>query len=51
MACKSCEERRQIAATAYKTGGVKAVVKSVPTIAKHMVRNRPTITRKVKSNG
>lgn len=48
MACKSCEERRQIAAAAYKAGGVKAVVKATPAIAKHMLRNRPTIIRKEK---
>lgn len=51
MACKSCTERRQIAAAAYQAGGIKAVVKAVPKIAKHMVRNRPTITRKADSNG
>jgi hypothetical protein len=51
MPCKSCEERRQIAAAAYKAGGVKAVVKSAPAIAKHMLRNRPTIIRKDKRNG
>jgi hypothetical protein len=45
MPCKSCEERRKIVATAYKSGGVKAVVKQAPTIAKHLIRNRPVIIR------
>ena len=48
MACKSCEERRQMIASAYKAGGVKAVVKKSPVIAAHIVRNRPTIIRKDK---
>jgi hypothetical protein len=45
MPCKSCEERRQMMAAAYKSGGVKAVVKQAPAIAKHIVRNRPIIIR------
>jgi hypothetical protein len=51
MACKSCEERRLIAAAAYKSGGIKAVVQKVPMLVKHTVRNRPAIIRKDKSNG
>lgn len=49
MACKSCEERRQMIASAYKAGGVKAVVKASPAIAVHIVRNRPAIIRKGKA--
>jgi hypothetical protein len=51
MACKSCEERRKMAADAYKSGGIRAVVKAAPAIASHLVRNRPTIIRKDKRNG
>lgn len=48
MACKACEERRQMIASAYKAGGIKAVVKKTPAIASHLVRHRPTIIRKGK---
>lgn len=45
MACKPCEERRRMISAAYQSGGVKAVVKQAPTIAKHIIRNRPVIIR------
>lgn len=48
MACKSCEERRQMIASAYKAGGVKGVVKATPAIASHLYRHRPAIIRKSK---
>jgi hypothetical protein len=51
MPCKSCDERRQMAVTAYKSGGIKAVVKAAPAIASHLVRHRPVIIRKDKPNG
>lgn len=35
-------------AASYKSGGIKAVVKASPAIASHIVRHRPTITRKGK---
>jgi hypothetical protein len=44
MACKACEERRQAIVTAYKAGGVKAVVRAAPALARHVIR--PVITRK-----
>ena len=49
MACKSCEERRQMIASAYKAGGVKDVIKRAPAVAAHLVRNRPAIIRKAKA--
>lgn len=40
-----------MAVQAYQAGGIRAVVKAVPQIAKHMARNRPIVIRKDKSNG
>lgn len=35
-------------ASAYKAGGIKAVVKAAPAVASHVVRHRPAIIRKGK---
>lgn len=45
MTCKTCEERRQMIASAYKGGGIKAAVRVVPAVVKHAIRNRPAIVR------
>lgn len=44
MACRACQERRQIIAQAAQKGGAIGVVKAMPTIVGHMIRTgrRPT---------
>lgn len=39
MACNSCAERRAIIVQAARTGGAVGVVKSIPTVASHLVND------------
>jgi hypothetical protein len=46
MACGPCEKRRQMIAEARKKAGIKGVVKSLPMIARDIVKNPPNIRNK-----
>ncbi|NTS31283.1 hypothetical protein HQ945_08445 [Phyllobacterium sp. BT25] len=49
MACSSCEQRRRMLAEARKQG-LKGVVKTAPSIVKHVIQNPPSL-RKPNRNG
>lgn len=51
MACGPCAKRRQMLADAQKAGGVKAVVKTMPTVIRDTIKNPPKFTREDKRNG
>lgn len=39
MACAACQQRRQIIAQAAQQGGAVGVIKSIPTVASHLVND------------
>lgn len=45
MPCKSCEERRRMLREAREKDGIKGVVKAMPAVAKHIIRQKPITIR------
>lgn len=43
MPCRSCAERRRMLAEARKKEGAKGVVKALPKVAGHLVKNPPKV--------
>lgn len=48
MACGPCEKRRQMIAEARRNGGIKAVLKAVPSVIRDTVKNPPKLVDKRK---
>lgn len=50
MSCTPCQRRRQMLAEAKERGGAKGVMKIIPAVMKHTIKNPPRLV-KGKVNG
>jgi hypothetical protein len=46
MPCGPCEQRRRMIAEAYKKGGYIRVLKQIPRVSAHLVKNPPKVKPK-----